>query len=336
MSNQLDDKIRELESNRKKRNFSNLIGFFVILGIFAIFYFYTRGVQVEKAADNEKAIIEKSKEADINTAKENKDSIIQFTSEVYVEELENIKQRILRSTPADRDAIISSIDSIQRLALQVSKLSSDSIPIRYYSRPKDDSKAILEVIQGIKTPTYYIDSIYRVNDDKRVNTIYYGDLVNKSYVDSLVLKLKKRKIPIENIKKFKGKRGYDWKKVTVQLEYEKDSSNADQIKNHQLNIKFYSYKPNKKAKAVARRILAKNEYNVEVFPDWEKRMSFFSKYPVILYYVPENEIIADKMAKELRKATGVDFKVESGDGIGVSKKEDKSTLFIIHYNGEKQ
>lgn len=335
MSSQLDDKIRELESNREKRNYSNLIGFFVILGIFTVLYFYTQGVKIEKAADNEKALVEKSKEADINTAKENKDSIIQFTSEVYVEELENIKQRILTSTPADRNAIISSIDSIQKLALQVSKLSSDSIPVRYYSRPNDDSRAILEVIRGIETPTYYIDSIYRVNDDKKVNTIYYGNLVNKNYVDSLVAKLKKRNVVIKNVKQFKGKRGYDWKKVTVQLEYEIDSSLIDTVKNHKLNIKFYSYKPDKKAKAIARRTLAKKEYHVEVFPDWERKMSFFSKYPVVLYYTPKNESKADQIAKELRNATGVNFVAESGDGIGVSK-EEKSSLFIIHYNGSKQ
>ncbi|MEP0266383.1 hypothetical protein [Dokdonia sp.] len=332
MSSQLDDKIRELESKREKRNYSNLIGFFIILGIFAVLYFYTRGVKIEKDADNEKALVEKSKEADIYIAKENKDSIIQFTSEVYVEELENIKQRILTSTPADRSAIISSIDSIQKLALQVSKLATDSIPVRYYRRPNDDSNAIMEVIRGTETPTYYFDSIYRVNDDKRVNTIYYGELVNKNYIDTLVAKLKKRKVPIKNVKQFKGKRGYDWKKVTVQLEYEIDSSSIDTVKNHQLNIKFYSYKPNKKAKIIARKVLANNQYNVEVFPDWERQMSFFSKYPVVLYYTPENESVADRIAKELRTATGVNFVAESGDGIGVSK-EERSTLFIIHYNG---
>jgi len=332
MSSQLDDKIKELESNREKRNYSNLIGFFVILGIFAVLYFYIKGVQVEKNEDNENALLEKSKESDIDHERERKDSIIQYTSEVYVKELEDIKQRILTSTPADRDDIIKSIDSIQRIAVQVSKLSSDTIPVRYYRRPDDNSRAIQEVIRSTKTPVYYFDSIYDIRDDKKVNTIYYGNLVNKTYVDSLAARLKRRNIPIQNVKQFKGKRGYDWKKVTVQLEYEIDSNTINEDSNDLWNIKFYSYKPDKKAKYKARRILGKEGYNVEFFPDWERKMSFFSKYSVVLFYDASNEKKAKEIAAALNEATEVNFVVESGDGFGVSKKEKKN-LFIVHYNG---
>lgn len=334
---ELDDKIQELESKRNKKNYSILILFCVILAIFAGLYFFTRGVtkknieyKVDKASDSISAYIEKSKEKEIFDKKESKDSIIQITSGVYVKELEDIKQKLLTNSSSRTD-IIRSIDSVLVIAQKVAKVSSDTIPVRYYRRKRaDDYQAIESTISNSQRPIYYFDSIYDVQDNNKVNTLYYGNLVNKTYVDTLVKRLKDRKVPIVHVKQFKGKRGYDWKKFTIQLEYEPDSLYIGS--NDIWNIKFYSYKPDKKAKDEARAYLTKQGYNVDFFPDWERKMSFFSKYPVILFYDSNNETKAKEIARELRRATGINFVTESGDGFGVSK-EEKEHLFIIHYNG---
>lgn len=336
---ELDDKIQELESKRNKKNYSILILFCVILAIFAGLYFFTRGVtkknieyRVDKASDSISAYVEKSKEKEIFEKKESKDSIIQITSGVYIKELEDIKQKLLTNS-SSRNDIIRSIDSVLVIAEKVARVSSDTIPVRYYRRPNDNSRVIESIIKNTQRPVYYFDSIYDVNDNNQVNTMYYGNLVNKSYVDTLVKRFRENKIPIRHIKQFKGKRGYDWKKVTVQLEYEPDSLYIGS--NDIWNIKFYSYKPNEDAKSKARTYLVKEDYNVDFYPDWERKMSFFSKYPVILFYNSENEAKAKEIAKGLREVTGVNFVTESGDGYGVSK-EEKEHLFIIHYNGSKK
>lgn len=331
MSTELEDKIQELESNSKKRNYTTLVVILIILGIFAALYFYTESLAKEKIKDNKNAIVEKEKEAEIKQAKEQKDSIIQFTSQVYVTELEDIKQKILTGS-SSKDDIIRSIDSIQKIAVKVSKLSSDTIPVRYYRRPNDNSTAIINTIRETKSPIYYFDSIYDVKDENRVNTVYYGNLVRRAYVDTLVAKLRRLNVPIERVKQFKGKRGYDWKKVTVQLEYEIDSTTLEIDANDKWNIRFYSYKPDQKAKSNARTALTKEGYHVEFFPDWERKMSFFSEYPVVLYYDVNNKAKAQKIAESLKRATNINFAIETGDGLGVSKAE-KSNLFIVHYNG---
>ncbi len=337
MGTQLDDKIQELESYRKKRNYTILTLVLVILGIFAALFITANFLNNEKTEaldkSNETVLEEINAERVLVDKKNNKDSIIKYTSEVYVRELEVIKQKILRgTTQSERTSIVNSIDSMQKIALQVSRLTSDTVPFRYYRRPNDNSEVILNIVKASKTPHFEIDSIYEVNDDKMVNTLYYGSLVNKLYVDSLVAKLRSKNVLIKNVKQFKGKRGSDWKRVTVQLEYEIDSSQIGINKNNIWNVKFYSYKPNKATKEIARRTLVENGYNLELFPDWERKLSFFSDYPVILFYDPKNESKAKEIAEMLNNATGLTFVTESGDGLGVSK-EDKAHLFIVHYNG---
>ncbi|GGG12167.1 hypothetical protein GCM10011344_11060 [Dokdonia pacifica] len=337
MNSELEDKIQELESDTKKRNYLKYIMALILLGVFVSLFFLAEMAEkkVEKVeeivkSNNKGAIDEKKKEKEILQEKEQKDSLIQFTSEVYVNELKDIREKLVdRSTYANRD-IISSIDSILNIAKQVSRLSSDTIPFRFYRRP-NDSKKILEIVKASTTPFYKIDSIYEgIGDtDKQANTIHYGSLVKKAYVDELVAKLREQNIPIELVQQFKGKRGYDWKKVTVQIEYTDTDTVSD---NSKWNIQFYSYKPNKKVKYIARKQLMEEGYNVEFFPDWERKMSFFSEYPVVIFYKSENETKAKEIAAALKRDTGVNFVTESGDGLGVSDAE-KDKLFIVHYNG---
>ena len=56
MSTELEDKIQELESNSKKRNYATLVVILIILGIFAALYFYTESLAKEKIKDNKNFI----------------------------------------------------------------------------------------------------------------------------------------------------------------------------------------------------------------------------------------------------------------------------------------
>ncbi|WP_298757926.1 hypothetical protein [uncultured Psychroserpens sp.] len=331
----IEERIKEIEERNKKSNKINLlVGLVILLGL-ASFYFYSAHIQAEKnrqIANTKqeleiKALEKKNEELRALIAEQQVDSIQKYA--VYsANEVKEQLNEIRKSTTNTQ--ILKSVDSIETRVNTIKKFASDTVAIRYYKR-KLDGDVVEKVIRGIESPHYIIDSIINVADRNKVNTIYYGDLVKKQYAEELALRLKKSGINIVNVKPFKSKKGYDWKKITVQIEYE--STKVEDTKNNDWQIRLYSYKPDERIKKRIEHLIGKSGFKLTVFPDWEEKMSFFSNRPTVLYYTKSNSSRASQIAKQLSEATKLNFSTALGTGYGVSEK-DKNNLFIIHYNGD--
>ncbi|MCD2258823.1 hypothetical protein [Psychroserpens luteolus] len=331
----IEERIKEIEERNKKSNKINLlVGLVILLGL-ASFYFYSAHIQAEKnrqIANTKqeleiKALEKKNEELRALIAEQQVDSIQKYA--VYsANEVKEQLNEIRKSTTNTQ--ILKSVDSIETRVNTIKKFASDTVAIRYYKR-KLDGDVVEKVIRGIESPHYIFDSIINVADRNKVNTIYYGDLVKKQYAEELALRLKNSGINIVNVKPFKSKKGYDWKKITVQIEFE--STKVEDAKNNDWQIRLYSYKPDQRIKKRIESLIGKSGFKLTVFPDWEEKMSFFSNRPTVLYYTNNNSKRAEQIAKQLFEATKVKFNTSLGKGYGVSEK-DKNNLFIIHYNGD--
>ena len=66
-----------------------------------------------------------------------------------------------------------------------------------------------------------------------------------------------------------------------------------------------------------------------------QRTSWLAKRPTVIYYDRRLESVAKMLAEKMEKLTGLKFSIQRGAGLGVTKGEEFSTLFI-HYMRERE
>jgi hypothetical protein len=260
------------------------------------------------------------------------------------EKLVTLDQDRTRSTSTNDIKMGDDLVSIQEEINQLSNSISNNTIVRYYKR-KADGDAIQNLIQSMKDPSFSLNlkSVSNDNGRYRVNTIWYGSDVNKVEVYKLIQALKKVKVSIKNMKKFDEKSGYSWKRTAIEIGYEPVKSTKRSLtksevatlrtnnNNIKYNVRFYSYNPNERVKSKLATLIKKENYRLKLYPDWEKKPSFFADVPTVFYYDKDTKDVAEKLAATLSdQVKGMTFKVQFGNGYGITKEEKKNT-FIVHY-----
>lgn len=250
-----------------------------------------------------------------------------------------------RNTPrSDRATALANVNLAQDKLNRITNNISDHTIVRYYKRKADGSR-IERLIQGMKNPRFNLNIKQVANDNgnRKVNTIWYGAVVNKDEVFQLVDHLIGIGVHIKNVKEFDNPKTKDWKSEAIEIGYErvatttKDVTQNDLLKyksgnnNNKFNVRFYSYNPDEKKKRYLALFIKKYNYNLKIYPDWKKKPSFFSDSPTIFYYSNKSRAEAEKLKNTLNKTNlGIKFETQRGSGYGISKSELDNT-FIVHY-----
>lgn len=336
----LQERISEIEKKKRKTTIKYLIAGIVILGAFSFFYINSLFKQIN---DKEKLI--------------QKTSQLQFYGEdiksgevkdkKYNEQLLQLKNALefLRTTTTD-PFTKNGIDSILEKVNIIYRINSDTITIQYDKRIADGDM-VTKAIQSMNHTAFRLEETLVKNDSSRlkVNTVYYGKSINRNILSTLVQKIQEHNIDIVDVKPFRNKT-YEWDGVVKIFyteppsELNKDSSLTALTPlvspNANFDIRFYSYRPDKKTKVVLQKTLKDESYHVSIFPDWKTKPSFFSKESTILYYDDHTKEKAIELANTLNEKLDykVNFKASKGYGYGIVD-EEKDNLFVIHYVGSK-
>ncbi len=348
----IEETIADVRKKDKRYNYIVLIITLIMVVAIAsiIIVNYENKSQLQKAtiAENEIIIAELETERITTRKLREQDSIrTDSISELVVklrQELSDINKQLARgnTTGSDRQMVLANINLAQDQLNKIANNISDHTIVRYYKRRADSDK-IEEVIQSMKDPSFRLNLKSVPNDNGRykVNTIWYGSDVNKNEVYKLVRRLTEIGVKIRNVKPFENPATKDWKSEAIELGYEASSTTTQLTKsevtklrvnnnNIKYNVRLYSYKADRKVKAKLATLIKKENYTVNVYPEWKEKHSFFANVPTIFYYDKETKDIAEKLAATLNQNVGVRFKVQLGSGYGIGKSEKKNT-FIIHY-----
>ncbi|TMU56567.1 hypothetical protein [Flagellimonas algicola] len=325
---EIDEKLRKIEAKNRTLRIWNVVTVLALLIV--VLFVFTKNNEVineneEITVENEKQNIEHESElkyvqSELNNQKD-------YTHQ----ELETIKEELNQILSATQNTRTK--QALTHLSRQVDTLSmltlvSDSIDVYYFKR-RADGGIVERTVNGLNFAQYnLVRKTPGQNRETRNNTVYYGKLVRRSVVDTLVQNLRKNGLEIYEVKPFFM--GYKYKDNSIEIGYERVDENTK--RNSKYNIKLYSYRPDVIVKNKIATSLVDEGFHVNVLPDKNKRLSFFSDSPTILYYKPGNREKANEIARGLQKKTGVKFGVREDKGLGVSEKE-KNGLFSIHYIG---
>lgn len=311
-----DTKMQELETKRKRSN-RGIISIIVIgLMVFAGLYLNSlrvEGLKQEQAREDGELLMEQQTKLVVE------DSLRKELARVQGK-LEKIK-----IAATDNNDLA---DELDKLDIELDR--KNVIPVHYYKRKKDKD-VVYDVLKSIPNVNFELQlvEVYGDGGEHSVNTLYVGEDVDSKAVAILQRTLQSKGMKL-NQEPFVSIRGFEWKKKAIEIGYERDPSIPN--KNAKTYVRLYCYAPNEIVKKKIEGKLGAKGYQVRVFPDWEKKPSFFSDKTTLLYYDKSKLQEAQLMSRWLTKLTGVSFSTKMGAGLGVSA-EDRKNLFIIHYNG---
>ena len=344
---EFNEKFKEYEIKNKKKSRTGVALLVVGLIVFAGLFIYNIYTKQEKEEEVTAIIEETSAYSDIEKVAQKINDSIQYLEKKRLKDsvnqiVQEVQTKInrLNHTAGIGDNIKLKIDSIQ-VKLNTIESISDRIVVRYYKR-KADGNQVERVIKSFNSPNFYLNYRDVPNDDgsRKVNALYYGKNVDQKHVQLLYRRLKENDKDFQYLKPFISAKGFEWKEDAIEIGFEKPTSTTDE--NAKFYIRVYGYGTDAKIKhAIGDKLEAKG-FQVKLYPDWEKKQSFFSNQSTVLYYDSSNKEKAISIAKTLTdlvkkisysRRIVKDFDVKRGSGLGVDKDERKE-LFIIHYNGK--
>lgn len=343
----IEETIADVRRKDKRYNFFGLIIILVMISTVASIIIYS---QIKKNKENKELIAKYELESI-----ENKKLIIELekNKKLLNESIKSLRDKLVtldndRTKSTEGEDKVKAVDedlvSIQEEINQLSNSISNNTIVRYYKR-RADGDAIQNLVQSMKDPSFSLNlkSVSNDNGRYKVNTIWYGSDVNKAEVYKLIQGLKGVRVSIKNMKRFDEKSGYQWKRGAIEIGYEpvkptKTSLTTSEVaplrvnnNNIKYNVRFYSFNPNKRVKNKLAILIKKENYRLKLYPDWEKKPSFFANVPTVFYYNKDTKDVAEKLAATLSdQIKGVTFKVQYGNGYGITEKEKKNT-FLVHY-----
>jgi hypothetical protein len=324
---EFSDKMEEFEKKGKHSNRG--IKRIILLGllVFAGLYLYSVRLGRQKqvvAAQKEEVIKEKFQ-----------DSLVLIEQQTMLLKEEELIRELSR-VQGELKKIKKEAATNPELAREIAKLhigydTREPTRIDYYQRLKDGG-TIIDILDTTKE--FNVDlrtvEVYGDTGKNAVNTMYVGKNVDKAIVEILQKRFNEKGIKLK-LAEFVSGKGFEWKKSAIEIGFEPTPDGLN--KNANTYVRIYSYAPKPRIKKMIADKFGAKGFQVRVFPDWEKKPSFFSDRTTILYYDKANAVKANIMAKWLAKLTSVSFSTKMGNGLGVSA-EDRKDLFIIHYNGK--
>jgi hypothetical protein len=332
---ELEKSLKEIEIKNKKSSIVGTLVILAFLGIFALIYL--NNIKVKKLKSSHELEIKEVIAVKDNLEEQNAVSLRiieneKLKSDSLKAELERVKLQLssIKRITTTNSVVQNKIINLQENLKSISAFTRDTIIVRYYQR-NADGRTIVDVAESIENPYYYLHfrDVYDDDGSKKVNTFYYGENVKKEYVEILYNGLIKNGIALDR-KQFKSAKGFEWKKNAIEIGFEKPTSKTDE--NADIFIRVYSFRPNQQLKQRIGNGLEAKGYQVTIYPDWDSKPSFFSNTPTVLYYNKANKSKAEEIARILERLTRFKFSTLQGNGYGVTDSE-KSSLFIIHYNG---
>lgn len=325
---EIDEKLRKIEAKNRTLRIWNVVTVLALLLV--VLFVFTKNNEVineneEITVENEKKNIEH--ESELRNVQSEFDNQKDYTHQ----ELETIKEELNQILSTTQNT--NTKRALTHLSRQVDTLSmltlvSDTIDVYYFKR-RADGGIVERTLKSLNFAQYnLVRKTPGQNREMQNNTVYYGRLVRRSVVDTLVQNLRKNGLEIYEVKPFFM--GYKYKDNSIEIGYEKVNENTK--RNSKYNIKLYSYRPDVIVKNKIATSLVDEGFHVNVLPDKNKKLSFFSDVPTILYYKSGNRGKAMAIARGLKEKTGIKFQVREDKGLGVSEKE-KNRLFSIHYIG---
>ena len=339
--------IAEVRKKDKQYNYIVLIVILLMIAVIASLIIYS---QDRKNKANEEVIQKYKMELIENVRLREQDSLRTDSITSLVTTLRNELADIERDlndedTPRnDKEAVQANINLAQDKLNRITNNISDRTIVRYYKRKADGSKVEL-LIQSMKNPSFSLNlkPVAKDNGRYKVNTIYYGENVDRKEVYQLVKQLLTIGVEIKNISLFKETKGSEWKNGSIEIGYESikivtpNVTQSDIVKyNVKKNkvsyyVRFYSYKPNERTKKILSILIQRGNYKLKMYPNWKEKPDFFAKVPTIFYYSSSSKVKVEKLKKELDgKIKGLRFVIQRGKGYGISKSELGNT-FIVHY-----
>lgn len=347
----IEETIADVRRKDKRYNYIYLVVVLIMIAVIASIIIYT---QDKKNRENVALIAEyemklKEYERLLKEDKSRADSITQLVDTLRTELVRIENDLNDDAKPREtRQTVLNNVTQAQDKLVRITNNISDNTIIRYYKRTADGNR-IQNAIESIKDPSFTLNLKKPLSDNGhyKVNTIWYGAEVNRIEVSKLIKSLRKSGIRIKNVKKFDNPHTKTWKSKVIEIRYEsirppkpaEDEKKADaeasnsreKNNNDQYKVRFYSYKPDTTIKKKLITFIRKESYTLIVYPDWKEKHSFFAKVPTVFYYNKDTKDIAEKLAATLSDyIKGVTFKVQYGNGYGITEKEKKNT-FLVHY-----
>ncbi|MBL4605471.1 MAG: hypothetical protein JKY02_07395 [Flavobacteriaceae bacterium] len=330
---QLREKILEIENKKRRYTIKYLIAGLLVFGAFSFFYISSLLTQI-KAQETLT-----SKTSQLRYLGQGK-KLGELKDEKSAKQLLELEEALEFLSATTTDVLTKKgIDSILKRVAIIYQVNSDTVTIRYYKRTADNN-TITKAFQSIEGSMFHLDEIKTTNDSSnlKVNTITYGRLVDREYLNLISKTFEKQNIDIIDFRPLKSKSYKDAGVIKIFYEApfvpQEDSNTINS--GNDFDIRIYSYQPDIEIKKGIQEILEEDNYHVSVFPDWKTRPSFFSTEPTILYYSNQTKEKAIQLANALSNQLNntIKFKISKGYGYGVLE-EEKKRLFIIHYLGNK-
>ncbi|PTX62088.1 hypothetical protein C8N46_103186 [Kordia periserrulae] len=343
----IEETIADVRKKDKRYNYVILIVVILMIAVIASLIIYA---QDKRNRANEELIAKYELELIENKRLRMQDSLqtdsITQLVKTLRKELATIERKLDKNEipEADKMVVLNNVNLAQDKLNRITNNVMDHTIVRYYKR-KADGNRIERLIQSMKDPKFNLNLKQVPNDDGRtsVNTVWYGADVEKGEVRELVNALLQIGVNIKNVKEFDNPSTKDWKSEAIEIGYEalpnttKSVTKADLSRyvtkntNSNYYVRLYSYNPNAVVKRNLTQYIKKQNYNLKVYPDWEKKPSFFSNSPTIFYYSDKSKAAAEELKNTLNKLNRrLNFTIKRGNGYGIEKR-DLDNTFIVHY-----
>ena len=326
----MDENLKKLEAQNRRLKVLNVI---TIIGLLvALVIVFTTNTEVMK--DNKEKgdiIVEKETE---NNAYQSELSNTNSKLNTTRTELNDIKTEIYdienttRSTRT-KNALRNLAKHIDTLSM-ITMTNNDTINVFYYKR-KNDNNTITKAIKSIDFVNYeVINKTPSSNLDKKNNVVYYGKLVPKPIVDTLVKHLRTNDMNITLVRPFIM--NYEYKDNALEIGYQNENKNTQQ--NNKYHVNLVSYKPNVKKKNKIALALTDLGYEVNVLQDLVEDTGFSFNRSTIIYHSDDRRKKAEELKKILKTQLGINFLIRKSDNTEASQPDHKD-IFIIQYRGPR-